>query len=1370
METIESEEVGGVQQHVVCQGPVILKRGWKSNKRYLILLNNLLIVSNRQKRKKFKIKHVIPLTHLWLGDEVDIFRTDNSSASRSIYLYWPMGNAVATFRSMEQTIWWYFFLQRSIREVKKQNKIDLSMQILTEDIACSDSPLYVPATNFDTGNDIISKLLPMMTKHNIEDYQLWFCPGHGKPPRPLQGHEYPHDIMMINVQKNFSPQELRNFTSINSLPQLFKKYLTSDAQGQFILKPRDSERILQEKNINGKNLKKPKTSIISWWHRCSVRHQDQVCTSPRVNKGGKLFGRELSSICHDNKLPSAILDMLSLLKRKGPTTKGVFTVSPSVTLCQTVKDKLDSDEEVDINKQSVHVVAWIFKDFLQNIEGSLMTSKLYDEWIAVTEKINEEEKLAAVQSLLEKLPTANAALLGQIFQILFEVKSNSSVNGMSSYHLSCGIASCLLFIPSSCNNGGTNDIAKKISLTTFMIENARKLFGEDLVEVWYETSLFHPPGEMSSHSQNTATNTSTMKEIERGLSSCPSGKTCTPGYDALPRSAVDYPSYEGIIDSEKHKGSSIYASPPVPYLNLPHPKKKCYFGKSLTSIFEDKKMSGLIIDMLSIIAEKGQDSDDIFKIIPENSHYSLRNRIDNEQYINWNQESVIIIASVLTDFIRSIDGSLLTSDLYEKWLSVLDEETVIEKLIAIQSLLLKIPPENLILLNHLISVLAIIKDSSMNNLDSDKLALRIAPYLLRDETTRNSPFLQDISRKTLLIQVMIDNYLLIFGNDKTYLKKTDRRVDGLKTSTHSIKSAEKSPIMKEAIGGHNEKSWNDEKLNISHAPLKKCGSTDSEKQQGSSVYASPPGPSINPPQTTKKCLFGKTLRSIFEDEKVSGLIFDMLSIIAEKGQDSDDIFKIIPENSHWSLRNMIDSEQCINWNQESVIIIASVLMNFIRSIDGSLLTSDLYEKWFSVLDEGTVIEKFIAIQSLLVKIPPENLTLLYHLISVLAIIKDSSMNNLDSDRLALRIAPYLLRDETTRNSPFLQDISRKMSIIQIMIDNYLLIFGNYPTYGKHIDKRSDGLKTSTDSIKFADKSPIIEEFIVGINGKSCDNDENFNISYAALKKEGPTDSEKQQGSSVCASPPGPPINPPQTTKKCLFGKTLRSIFEDKKVSGLIFDMLSIIAKKGQESDDLFKIVHENSHFSLRNRIDSEQCIDWNVESVLDIASVFKDFIKNIDGSLLTSDLYENWLSVMDEGTVAGRITAIQRLLLRIPQENFSVLNHLISVLVIIKDSSMNNLNSKRLSIRIAPYALWDRTRRGSLFGSDMSIKISLMQIMIDNYIPIFENDNKYCSDGLKTSADFINSSGKSPIMKEVIGDHNGKTCDDEEFDISYTIL
>lgn len=131
--------------------------------------------------------------------------------------------------------------------------------------------------------------------------------------------------------------------------------------------------------------------------------------------------------------------MLYLLKKKGPTTTGVFLEPPSITLCQTVKDKLDSEEE----------------DFLQNIQGSLMTSKLYDEWIGVPDKVNDEEKLAAVHSLLDKMPPENAALLRQLFFILYEIKNNSPSNEMSSYHLSVGLAPCLLFMPSSCNNGVT---------------------------------------------------------------------------------------------------------------------------------------------------------------------------------------------------------------------------------------------------------------------------------------------------------------------------------------------------------------------------------------------------------------------------------------------------------------------------------------------------------------------------------------------------------------------------------------------------------------------------------------------------------------------------------------------------------------------------------------------------------------------------------------------------------------------------------------------------------------------------------------------------------------------------------------------------
>ncbi|XP_038938168.1 rho GTPase-activating protein 20-like isoform X4 [Rattus norvegicus] len=343
------EDVGEEGRTVVCQGAAVIRKGWKRKKRYLTLFNDVFVVSSKLNKKKFKIKHVIPLAYLWIGDEVDAFRSDNTAASKSIYLYWPMGHVVATFRSMEQTIWWYFFLQRSIREAKKHNTMELPMRIFTEDIAGCDTPLYLTATNYNTVNDIISKFLSMIRKQNTEDYQLWFCPGPGEAPRALQGHEYPHDIRMINIQKNFSSRNLRNLTDFPSLPGVIMKYLNADKHGKFILKPRNSARSQQHKKK--KTLKKQRTSITSRLDRSSVPDQDQVCTITPVKKGGKLFGRELSSICQDGDLPSAILDMLYILKKKGPTTKSVFIEPPSIILFQTVKDKLDSEEEVDINKQ-----------------------------------------------------------------------------------------------------------------------------------------------------------------------------------------------------------------------------------------------------------------------------------------------------------------------------------------------------------------------------------------------------------------------------------------------------------------------------------------------------------------------------------------------------------------------------------------------------------------------------------------------------------------------------------------------------------------------------------------------------------------------------------------------------------------------------------------------------------------------------------------------------------------------------------------------------------------------------------------------------------------------------------------------------------
>eukprot|EP00073_Rattus_norvegicus_P051579 XP_017453963.1 PREDICTED: rho GTPase-activating protein 20-like isoform X1 [Rattus norvegicus] len=131
----------------------------------------------------------------------------------------------------------------------------------------------------------------------------------------------------------------------------------------------------------------------------------------------------------------------------------------------------------------------------------------------------------------------------------------------------------------------------------------------------------------------------------------------------------------------------------------------------------------------------------------------------------------------------------------------------------------------------------------------------------------------------------------------------------------------------------------------------------------------------------------------------------------------------------------------------------------------------------SIPDEGTLAGKINSIQSLLQQIPEPNFILLKHLICVLVIIKDSSMNNLDSYRLSLRIAPHVLWGQTSRDSLFGSDVLRKMSLIQIMIDNYHRIFGNDDIFSKHIDKRSEDLKTYKESINYSGKSPIVTKAI-----------------------------------------------------------------------------------------------------------------------------------------------------------------------------------------------------------------------------------------------------------------------------------------------------
>ncbi|XP_052036736.1 rho GTPase-activating protein 20-like isoform X5 [Apodemus sylvaticus] len=542
------------------------------------------------------------------------------------------------------------------------------------------------------------------------------------------GYEYLQEVIMTHLQHTYSRVNSKNSTAFPLLPGLLRQDL--NLEGQFILKPRYSAISQQQKSTEILK-KKERTYRTRCFPRAYVPHEDQGYTVPKVKKKGKLFGRELNWICKDGKWPTEILDILSLLREKGPTAVGIFSIAPSDVLCKGVKEKLDSGQKVNIRKHSVHLASWILKEFLQMIKGSLLTSQLYEHWLSIPEMVSNEEKLSTAKRLLEELPPLNAAFLRQMFRILNKIARNSSINHMPAYSLSAAIAPFLLCLPRYGNKVLATDISKKISLVTFLIDNSPKLFGLDIVALWYETSFYHGPGGNTSCDQVTTSNIITPNEPEHGASSCPKGRTYTPEHDEPTISQVAPPLSEGTNESETQE-DNMNATQQTTSQTPTAPPKNQVFRTCPRFICLDKMLPSIL------------------------------------------------------DFIRNIQGSLLYSDLYGNWLSVLDEESLLGKISTIRSILLKMPQANYIVLKQLIRVLLKIKTSAKNTLDSFILSIRIAPHVLWDQTCVNSLFGSDIPKKISVIQIMIDNFVDIFGEDDPIIcDNSQKRSDDIKTTVNT---------------------------------------------------------------------------------------------------------------------------------------------------------------------------------------------------------------------------------------------------------------------------------------------------------------------------------------------------------------------------------------------------------------------------------------------------------------------------------------------------------------------------------------------------------------------------------------------------------
>ncbi|KAK5860726.1 hypothetical protein PBY51_022187 [Eleginops maclovinus] len=210
---------------------------------------------------------------------------------------------------------------------------------------------------------------------------------------------------------------------------------------------------------------------------------------------------------------------------------------------------------------------------------------------------------------------------------------------------------------------------------------------------------------------------------------------------------------------------------------------------------------------------------------------------------------------------------------------------------------------------------------------------------------------------------------------------------------------------------------------------------------------------------------------------------------------------------------------------------------------------------------------------------------------------------------------------------------------------------------------------------------------------------------------------------------GLPLSPTSLspTQGRLFGRPLSSVCSpDHGLPKPVMDMLVFLYLEGPYTRGIFRrSAGAKACRELRDRVDSgSEDPEITHQSVFVIAAVLKDFLRNIPGSLLCVDLYEQWMDVMEGEAGEERTQAVQRLLQFLPAENLLLLRHVIAVLHCIQGNAHDNqMNAFNLSVCIAPSMLWaPAPSTPEMEGEGTKTVCELVRLLIENCTMVLGED------------------------------------------------
>ncbi|XP_055060477.2 protein FAM13A isoform X2 [Misgurnus anguillicaudatus] len=195
--------------------------------------------------------------------------------------------------------------------------------------------------------------------------------------------------------------------------------------------------------------------------------------------GKKIFGVSLLELKDlglvKEGVPVVVRSMVEYLEKHGLHQEGIFRVNGSVRTVETLRQRFDAGEEVDLHQEvDTFAVASLLKLFLRDLPEGLIHPSIHNPLIQLSQECSEDDFCRDVGELLCKLPEIHYSLLQYLCHFLSRVEQEHAHNRMTATNLATVFGPNVFHVSSGFDGIQEQNICNNIM--SKLIQNCNTIF------------------------------------------------------------------------------------------------------------------------------------------------------------------------------------------------------------------------------------------------------------------------------------------------------------------------------------------------------------------------------------------------------------------------------------------------------------------------------------------------------------------------------------------------------------------------------------------------------------------------------------------------------------------------------------------------------------------------------------------------------------------------------------------------------------------------------------------------------------------------------------------------------------------------------